>query len=140
MPTTGFRKRAENARTAIRACGLRATNTRIAVLDALSSGRALSHPELVQRLPQLERTTIFRALNVLVRARLVGRLHLGDMWRYRRARPPDETGAIPASFVCTSCGAVVELAKLELKGPRTPRAIARRQIEVTIHGVCDACA
>lgn len=134
----------EELRRALRERGLRATSARIAVLEILrATPDALSHADLAARLPPgHDRTTIFRSLSTLARAHLVRRVHAGDrVWRYHAASASDPT-AIPATFVCTSCGVVLDLPTLELlvNTTRPPRAIAERSVQITVRGRCDTCA
>ena len=133
----------DDVRAVLRARGLRATSARIDVLGILAAGSPMSHSDLAAKLPlEHDRTTIFRVLSALVRARLVRRVDVGDrIWRYQRIADGDPS-APRASFVCTSCGTVEELEILRLAVPRTrvPRAVARREIELLVRGLCDACA
>ncbi len=122
---------------------MRATPARLAVLAVIaSSAHPLSHADIVQRIPaEHDRTTIFRVLAALLRARLLRRFDAGDrVWRYQHvARAPSD--ALAAVFVCTACERVTELSGLQLAGPRTlPRSLARHEVEVTVRGVCDECA
>jgi Fe2+ or Zn2+ uptake regulation protein len=130
-------------RANIRSRGLRATGARIAVLRMLAvEARPMSHGELFAKLPgDFDRTTIFRALGVLTAARLIMRVELGDrVWRYTRAiRAPDD-GSLAATFVCTACGEVEELADVAISTPTGPRSLRRGAVEVFVHGRCDACA
>ena len=135
--------RATELRDALRACGLRATPARIAVLEVLAaSPHALSQADLVGQLPDRhDRTTIFRVLSTLVRARLLRRVEAGNrVWRYQFPATADSRG-LTASFVCTECDRVTELLGIELRatGASVPRAIGRRTVEVLVRGVCDAC-
>jgi Fe2+ or Zn2+ uptake regulation protein len=121
---------------------MRVTKTRVAVLGALAAiDGARSHGELIRELPAgHERTTVFRALGALTRAKLVRRVDLGDrIWRYHRATA-GESDEISATFVCSSCGTVEELRRLEVTVARAPRAVARREIEVRVTGLCNTCA
>jgi Fur family transcriptional regulator, ferric uptake regulator len=127
----------------LRACGLRATPARIAVLEVLAaSTHALSQADLLEHLPaRHDRTTIFRVLTTLVRVRILRRVDAGDrVWRYQFLATADSRG-LTASFVCTECDRVTELVGLELRatGANAPRAISRRTVEVLVRGVCDAC-
>jgi len=130
-------------RANIRSRGLRATGARTAVLRILAlEARPMSHAELSSKLPgEFDRTTIFRALGALTAARLILRVELGDrVWRYTRAlRDPGE-GALPATFVCTECGEVEELAHVRIVGATAPRSLRRGAVRVFLHGRCNACS
>lgn len=130
-------------RADVRARGLRATGARIAVLRMLAVGaRPMSHAELFTKLPDdFDRTTIFRALGVLTAARLILRVELGDrVWRYTRAQGAPADGALAATFVCTACGEIEELAHVSISSTKGPRSLRRRAVSVFVHGKCDTCA
>lgn len=137
------RERLDAVRDAIRAHGLRATPARIAVLDTLrTAGVPLSLAEAARRLARREhdRATIFRNLATLTRVRLVRRVDPGDRtWRFVSA---DKHSAWQADFVCTTCGTIqaLESVTLDVAMVGAPRAIAREEIEIHVHGRCDRCA
>jgi Fe2+ or Zn2+ uptake regulation protein len=129
-------------RANLRSRGLRATSARTAVLRMLAvETRPMSHAELFAKLPRdFDRTTIFRALGVLTAARLIVRVELGDrVWRYTRATREPVDGSLPATFVCTECGEVEELAHLSIVSTSGPRSLRRGAVRVYLHGRCDAC-
>lgn len=137
---------AEAVRRLLRDAGLRVTPGRVAVYRALSEARApLTHNDLVDatRSLGLDRATVYRNLVTLADAGLLTRTDLGDhVWRFEI--PRDHDGVHPAHphFVCVTCGDVQCLDGLELRLPaagRGPRALAKRDIEVQVRGVCDDC-
>ena len=123
---------------------LRVTRVRLAVLAAMQvSDVPVTHGDLVRRLARRghDRATIFRTLATLTRVGIVRRIDVGDhVWRFSLARGTDPGPT--ASFVCTSCGhiEVLESVELRVSMPRAPRVIAKREIELHVHGRCDACA
>ncbi|HWO24426.1 MAG TPA: transcriptional repressor [Kofleriaceae bacterium] len=127
----------------VRSRGLRATPSRIAVLELLrASGAPVSHKDVADRLAnqQWDRATIYRNLTDLAEAGLLRRTDVGDhIWRFEAVT--DERDAAHPHFVCTECGTVECLPELELAVHRTkgPRALRRRQVEVHVRGLCDAC-
>jgi Fe2+ or Zn2+ uptake regulation protein len=129
-------------RANIRSRGLRATGARTAVLRMLAmQTRPMSHAELFAKLSgDFDRTTVFRALGALTAARLILRVELGDrVWRYTRAMRDPGHGALPATFVCTECGEVEELAHLSISCVTGPRSLRSGAVRVFLHGRCDAC-
>ena len=133
-------------RGAVRAKGLRATPSRLAVLDLLrSSDSPMSHGDVADRLAShaWDRATIYRNLTDLAEAGLVRRTDVGDhVWRFEAVS--EHEAASHPHFVCTECGAVECLPELELAMRRTstsrpPRAVKQRQVEVHVRGLCDAC-
>ena len=135
-------KNLDELRAAVRARGLRATPSRLAVLELLRASDApVSHADVADRLASQawDRATIYRNLTDLAEAGLLRRTDLGDhIWRFEAVT--DDT-AHP-HFVCTECGAVECLPKLELavlRKTKGPRALRQRQVEVHVRGLCDAC-
>lgn len=130
-------------RAAVRASGLRATPSRIAVLEVLrASDSPMSHGDVADRLAgqAWDRATIYRNLVDLADAGLVRRTDLGDhIWRFE-AVSADHDAQHP-HFVCTECGTVECLPEIELADRRAkvPRAVKQRQVEVHVRGLCDAC-
>lgn len=126
--------------------GLRATPSRIAVLQHLLSniGEPLSHGEVTERLSSgpWDAATIYRNLTDLVEAGLARRTEVGDrVWRFE-ATTEDHDGATHPHFVCTECGTVECMPELKFVLPRarTPRAVKQREVEVQMRGLCDTCS
>ena len=141
-------KHLDELRTAIRGVGLRATPSRLAVLELLRTTDApMSHGEVADRLAAQpwDRATIYRNLTDLAEAKLVRRSDVGDhVWRFeaRRATQGEAHEVQHPHFVCTDCGTVECMPELELvaKKARAPRAVKQRQVEIHVRGVCDACS
>ena len=138
-------KNVEELRSAVRGRGLRATPSRLAVLEVLRGSDApMSHGEVADRLASQswDRATIYRNLIDLADAGLVRRTDVGDhVWRFEARVPGDDHETSHPHFVCVECGSVECLPEAELAVRRTkaPRAIKQRQVEVHVRGVCDAC-
>jgi Fur family transcriptional regulator, ferric uptake regulator len=139
------RQSLDELRSAVRGKGLRATPSRLAVLELLrSSDTPMSHGDVADRLASQtwDRATIYRNLTDLAEAGLVRRTDVGDhVWRFEAVSAAHEVAAHP-HFVCTECGTVECLPELELSvRPRgkPPRAVKQRQVEVQLRGLCDAC-
>lgn len=133
----------EELRTALRTRGLRATPSRLAVLELLRAGDSpVSHGEVADRLAAQpwDRATIYRNLTDLSECGLARRTDVGDhVWRFE-AVTAEHDGAHP-HFVCTECGTVECLPEIELavRRAKAPRAVRQRQVEVHVRGLCDAC-
>jgi Fur family ferric uptake transcriptional regulator len=140
------RANVDELRAAIRAAGLRATPSRLAVLELLRDRDApMSHGDVAERLAShpgaWDRATIYRNLTDLAEAGLVRRTDLGDhVWRFEPVRDDHPRDTHP-HFVCTECGVVECLPELELGLGRAkaPRAVRQRKVEVNVRGLCDAC-
>jgi Fur family transcriptional regulator, ferric uptake regulator len=139
------RQSLDELRAAVRGKGLRATPSRLAVLELLrSSDTPMSHGDVADRLANQtwDRATIYRNLTDLAEAGLVRRTDVGDhVWRFEATSAEHESAAHP-HFVCTECGTVECLPEIELavrSRSKPPRAVKQRQVEVQVRGLCDAC-
>ncbi len=140
------RQSVDELRAAVRGKGLRATPSRLAVLDLLrSSDTPMSHGDVADRLASQawDRATIYRNLTDLAEAGLVRRTDVGDhVWRFEAVSGEHEAAGHP-HFVCTGCGIVECLPQIRLAMRTTrskpPRAVKQRQVEVQVRGLCDAC-
>ena len=136
-------KNLDELRSAVRARGLRATPSRLAVLDLLRASDApMSHGDVADLLASetWDRATIYRNLTDLAEAGLARRTDVGDhVWRFE-AVTADHDASHP-HFVCTECGTVECLPEIELaiRRAKAPRAVKQRQVEVHVRGLCDAC-
>lgn len=134
----------DELRQALRARGLRATSSRMAVLEVLRTiEQPISHGEMAARLDQRgwDPATLYRNLMDFAEAGLVRRSDLGDhVWRFELVRGAHDASAHP-HFVCTACGGMECLPVIELVMPRgkAPRAVRQRRVEVHLRGLCDAC-
>ena len=144
-----MRQNLDELRSAVRAKGLRATPSRLAVLELLRASDApMSHGDVADRLATQawDRATIYRNLTDLAEVGLVRRTDIGDhVWRFEAVTSDHEAAAHP-HFVCTECGTVECLPELELavrssrsSRGKPPRAVKQRQVEVHVRGLCDAC-
>ncbi len=141
----------DQLRDDLRACGLRVTPARLAVLELVRAGESpMSHGDVADRLASKtwvgwagkktwDRATIYRNLIDLSEVGLLRRTDVGDhVWRFEAV---GEDHAAHPHFVCTECGSVECLPDLEITTRRrSPRALRQRQIEVHVRGLCDACS
>ncbi len=133
----------ESLRTELRTHNLRATPSRIAVLELMrSSDSPLSHAEAADRLAlkAWDRATIYRNLTDLADAGLLRRTDHGDhVWRFEAIREDHDAEKHP-HFVCVECGGVECLPGVEVSAKKSaPRSVRAREVEVQLRGVCDAC-
>ena len=137
-------KNLDELRAAVRTRGLRATPSRLAVLELLRAHDApMSHGDVADKLSSQawDRATIYRNLTDLAEAGPLRRTDVGDhIWRFEAVT--DEHDSTHPHFVCTECGSIECLPELELAQrarARAPRAVRQRQVEVHVRGLCDAC-
>lgn len=139
-----MRPHLEELRNLVRKGGLRATPSRIAVFEVLqASEHPISHGDVAQRLSGhgWDPATLYRNLTDFVEAGMARRTDVGDhVWRFELVRA-DHDPSHP-HFVCTECGTIECLPRVELVLPRAsaPKAVRQRKIEVQLRGLCDACA
>ncbi|HVV86311.1 MAG TPA: transcriptional repressor [Kofleriaceae bacterium] len=138
------RSKSIELRDELREKGLRATPSRIAVLDLLRSvGEPMSHGDVADRLERgaWDRATIYRNLVDLTEVDLLRRTDLGDhVWRFEAIGGRHQAKAHP-HFVCTECGTVECLpdATISVSPAKSPRAVRQREVEVHLRGLCDNC-
>jgi len=126
--------------------GYRSSAPRAAVVDALAElGCSATAREIADRLENRGRrvglASVYRALELLDRLRLVQRLDVGEgVARYEPALP---SGEHHHHIVCQSCGRLVAFEDSELE--RVIERLARRvdfevdAHDVTLRGECPAC-
>jgi Fur family transcriptional regulator, ferric uptake regulator len=136
----------EELRALVRDRGLRATPSRLAVLELLLAKTGeppMSHAEVSEKLASgpWDPATIYRNLTDLVEVGLVRRSDVGDhIWRFEVVDAAHD-GAGHPHFVCTECGTVECLPVMDFVLPRTktPRAMRQHKVEVHVRGLCDTC-
>jgi Fur family ferric uptake transcriptional regulator len=133
-------------RDVIRAAGLRATASRVAVLRQLrAASRPVSHAEIVEALEgeAWDRATLYRNLTDLVQAGLARKVELGDrVWRFDGAASETaHDAALHPHFLCTVCGTIACLpdTALTTSDASAPMAVLKRDVAVQLRGVCDDC-
>jgi Fur family ferric uptake transcriptional regulator len=136
-------ERTADSAARIAANGGRATRTRVAVLDILSSaGRPLAHDEVGEALTQLgidhDRVTLYRTLDWLVTHALAHRVAGADRsWRFNAAA--DEAHG-HAHFHCSRCGGVYCLESLQPAFAATlPAGFRMERADLSFHGRCPNC-
>jgi len=129
----------------LRSAGVRATRTRLQVLEVLIRiGYPLSQPDLA-RVPELEgsdRVTLYRTLNLLREAGLVHSVQgIDGTWRFC-ARLPAGTGC-PGDhphFLCLRCGRMICLTGQRLPHVEVPADVQVHGKQLVVYGLCSACA
>lgn len=119
--------------------GGRQTRPRIVALTALlEAGRTLSHAQLHERLPDLDRVSLYRALDWLANHGLAHRLTDGDgVRRYGPSEPSADHHH--AHFHCTGCGRTVCLSKVLPPPIALPKGYRQAAVEVLVRGLCGNC-
>ena len=124
----------------ITGAGGRQTRPRIDALTALlEAGRTLSHAQLHERLPDVDRVSLYRALDWLAEHHLAHRLTDAD--GVRRYGPSESPGDHHhAHFHCTGCGLTACLSKALPPSITLPKGYRQAGVEVLVTGLCRDCA
>ena len=128
---------------ALRAAGLRVTDSRVAVYDAL---RVLPHASaddvlaaIAERMPRASSQSVYNALNDFVDARLVRRIEPAGRPMLFELRIGDNHHHL----VCTGCGAIEDVdcavGHAPCLTPAQHHGYTLAAAEVTYWGLCPAC-
>lgn len=131
-----------DSRNALRANGLRVTPARVAILALLANYDVpITHQELAVKLDSLEldKSTIYRALQDLTEAGMLRRLELGDhVWRYELAkRAAEHEAQLHPHLLCVDCGHIRCLSDSEVQVQLSPEL--GEVVDVLIKGHCQTC-
>lgn len=123
--------------------GLRSTRPRREVLSVLlREERPLSHPQLADHCPGLDRATVYRTLLALHRAGLVHDVKGTDGVRRFCAHPQDVPhcpGNHP-HFLCRVCKQMLCLPDYPLPWVKVPEGTLVEGKQLLVFGVCSSCA
>ena len=128
------------ARRLIVAAGGRQTRPRIAVLVALlESGRVSSHADLQRRLLDIDRVSLYRALDWLADHDLAHRITDADGIR---CYGPSQAGDnhLHPHFQCTRCGLTTCLEPPKAFPIRLPQGFRQAEMDVLVKGLCKTCS
>lgn len=135
--------RNESAADLLVSAGLKPTRTREAVLSALAkAGSSLSHGDLVDLLPGLDRVTVFRSLKTLKTAGLLHSVSGPDgVLRFVAHGAAQEAcpGGHP-HFLCLRCGTMTCLEDQVLPHVEVPRGAEVRGKQFVVYGLCADCS
>lgn len=124
--------------------GIRPTPARMLILHALdSSVRPLSANDIESIIDTLDRSSITRALPLLLKARLVHQISDGSgSMKYELCRDEKnhrEHDDEHAHFHCRICGGTTCLEDIVVKLPALPRGYRGEALSYVISGICPAC-
>lgn len=136
-------ERKNEARQRLEQADERATPARVAILQALlDASHSLLHQEVEETLRQrdfrVDRVTVYRALDWLVKHRFAHKIASGDRsWRFSAATPETEDHA---HFHCTNCGRVFCLDEFHpAVAVSLPDGFRSTHAELTVQGLCSRC-
>jgi Fur family ferric uptake transcriptional regulator len=115
------------------------TRARLLMLDSfLQTTEALTHHHfLINREFNLDRTTIFRTLNLFVNKKILTRITSAD--GFNRYLVIENKRSIPASFICDICKRIVPAQIIILPKVKLPKGAKVHTMEMLIHGQCSIC-
>ncbi len=134
----------QEALNEIRKAGLRATASRLAVLELVRQAkRPVTHAAIVTLLESepWNRATLYRNLNDLAEVGLLRRVQLGAAWHFEAGLENSENQGHP-HFVCDECGTVQCTPEVQMQlctSEQSSKAIRQGQVDIELHGRCDAC-
>ncbi|MFZ6749234.1 Fur family transcriptional regulator [Undibacterium sp. Ren11W] len=149
----------QRAGNLLRQAQVRVTDVRLKVLDMLlETPSALSHLEIQDALPELDRVTLYRALDCLTDAGLVHKITGDDrVFRYSTGNEPQTNNAVRgvqhqhAHFKCSLCAKIFCLDEeqsasslkeqlLDTLQTTQAKGFKNHDIELTIKGWCADCS
>ena len=135
----------DEVRTMLRERGLRATSSRIGVLEVLhEKSLPMTHEQVMEQLPGgvHDKASVWRILSDLADSGLLRRMDLGDrVWRYELIDTCRAVTDDHSHFLCVDCGAVSCLPPLEIRASHgeLPKALLGARFQVRATGTCSAC-
>jgi Fur family ferric uptake transcriptional regulator/Fur family zinc uptake transcriptional regulator len=127
----------------LKSAGLKTTPPRLDVLKRLvEAGHPMSHSELRDSMPEMDRVTLYRTLFAFVEADIAHQVQgLDGTWRFCS----HERGAAgcPGNhphFLCVSCGMMMCLTDQELPRVQTPEGYTVQGKQLVAYGKCPECA
>lgn len=135
----------DEIRTLLRARGMRATASRLAVLVALhEEAGPMTHEQIMETLPTgaYDKATVWRILSDLADEGVLRRMDLGDrVWRYELLDACRSVADDHAHFLCEACGTVSCLPPLEIRAQqgKLPPVLKGADIRVKVTGTCADC-
>jgi Fur family ferric uptake transcriptional regulator/Fur family zinc uptake transcriptional regulator len=133
----------EYAARLLKAAGLRVTINRVDILKFLmETGRPLSHSEIQDAMPSLDRVTLYRTLASFVSKEVAHQVQGPDgAWRFCAHEPLTEgcSGDHP-HFLCYSCGKMFCLTEHKLPRVEVPEGFVVYGKQFVLYGKCAQCA
>lgn len=127
-------------KTLLKQTGNSATKARLAVFEALSGQEPLSMHELIARVPEVDRASIYRAVELFEQLQIVQRLNIG--WKYK-LELSDRFTEHHHHLTCTNCGRTVAMNEQALE--RFIETLASQygfqptSHQIEVQGLCAAC-
>jgi Fur family transcriptional regulator, ferric uptake regulator len=131
----------ETFKQLIKEAGYSVTAARSAVFGALLDQEPLRMQELAQRVPDVDRSSVYRAVELFEQLGIVQRLNTG--WKYK-IELTDKFAAHHHHLTCTVCGKTVAMKEGELETFIETLAHSHGFVpqahQIEIQGLCAQCA
>ena len=133
----------EYAAQLLKMAGLRVTVNRVDILKFLmKTGLPMSHSEIQDAIPSLDRVTLYRTLACFVSKEVAHQVQGPDgAWRF--CAPEPVTEGCPGNhphFLCSSCGKMFCLTDHKLPRVEVPEGFAVDGKQFVVYGKCAQCA
>ncbi len=128
-----------NLRTKLKKYQISKTRTRLVMLDIfLQSTKALTHNDFLHTSSlRLDRTTVFRTLNLFVEKKVIVRIPAHDgVNHYLFLKSPAE---VQLNFICSNCKKITALKTIHPPEVRLPKGFRQDNMEILVRGLCDSC-
>lgn len=131
----------DQLRALLKASGQSVTTARLKVFAVLAGQEPLGMHELVGKLPDVDRASVYRTVTLFERLGIVQRLHTG--WKYK-LELTDKFAAHHHHLTCTRCGRAFPIREAELEQVIDNLAAAHHFTasahQIEIQGVCSNCS
>ena len=129
----------EKVKTILKQYRVSMTKARIAMLDFfLQTNEALTHHNFLSNpIFHLDRTTIFRTLNLFVEKKILLRIPAADgVNRYLVLQTKD---SVHTNFICNGCKKIIPLELIVQPKAKVPKGFKFQSTEIIINGLCSSC-
>jgi Fur family transcriptional regulator, ferric uptake regulator len=124
----------------LKANGQSITKARLTVFEMLLGQEPLTMGELAKRAGQVDRASVYRAVDLFERLGIVQRLNTG--WKYK-LELTDKFAGHHHHLTCTQCGRTIAMNELELEALIAKLAAAHHfkpaAHQIEIQGLCNDC-
>ena len=126
----------------LKSAKLKVTPPRLAVLSHLiEAGRPLSHTEIHEQMPDMDRVTLYRTLTAFVESDIAHQVQgLDGMWRF--CAHSRGAGGCPGNhphFLCTVCGRMTCLLDQSMPRVGVPEGCRVDGKQLVAYGTCAEC-
>lgn len=131
----------DNAEEALKEHGVKATSVRILVWqECARQKKTFTLSDMEERMPHMDRSSIFRALRLFVEHQLLHEINDGTgQQKYCVCRCHDEHHLNHVHFTCTRCGKTFCLEDHTIPLVDLPEGYSMEEVEYIIKGVCPEC-